>query len=81
MFRAESMKGDVCRAGHDGANLHGTPRPAFREVDECELVGAVHIEEDMDGSWLVAILDDLRQAHPEHFGIKGDRSFVPNRSR
>ena len=58
--RAHPLRSCLERDVMHAANAaHGALRPLFREIEEPQLVAAAHIEKDVGGGWLVAILDNL----------------------
>src|SRR5713226_5233120 len=57
---------------HTADAAYGSGRALFGKVEECEQIASAHIEEDMRGGWLITILDNSREPHADHFGVKMD---------
>src|SRR5260370_40740536 len=57
---------------HTADAAYGSGRAVFGKVEERKLIASAHIEEDMRGGWLIAILDNSREPHADHFGAKMD---------
>src|SRR5216683_1537439 len=60
---------------HTTDTAHGMGRSLFGKVKEGQLVATTHIEENVSGSGVIAILHDSRKPHPQHISIKIDGLF------